>query len=86
MFGEEYAKKFSYQELSDEVYQVITETGKQLKFPYSPPSNERILLGQTKRVAAAIKNMGKESTSPFLKGWLAALKAGRQQLLHLYGV
>lgn len=77
LFGEEVAKKFQYGELSKEMYDVITETGKQLKFPMTSPKNERILLEQTDRITKAVVHMAKDATSPFMKSWLEALRNGQ---------
>lgn len=58
------------------MYDIITETGKQLKFDFCPPHLRGKYMGQLKSVADAIKNMMRESTSPLMKPLSDALKEG----------
>jgi hypothetical protein len=67
LFGEEFAKKFSPEELSGDMYDIITETGKQLKLAYCPPNVREKFTMKYRRVTETVRNMAKESTSAFMK-------------------
>jgi NADPH-ferrihemoprotein reductase len=76
LFGEEWARKFSYAELNEEIYDIITETGKQLKFDWCPPTVKEAYYAKINRVKNAVFNMGKDSPSTFMKSLLEATKKG----------
>jgi poly(3-hydroxyalkanoate) synthetase len=62
--------------MSKEVYDIISETGKQLKFNWCPPWIKKAYMAQIHRVTDAVRLMMNNSTSPFMKLFLDAKKAG----------
>lgn len=77
LFGEEHVQRHWNESLAEDMYHIITENGKQLKFPYSSPLRERTMMEQVKRIRNAVLKMGSESTSPFIRPWHDAVKNGQ---------
>lgn len=76
LFGEDAAITFTYPGLSDEMYDVITEAGLQLKFSGTSPAKERTLRRQADNISDAVLKMAKSSTSPFMVTLLEAYHNG----------
>jgi hypothetical protein len=80
LFGEEFARKYTYNEMSAEIYDIISETGKQLKFNFCPPWIKGPHTAKIKRVTDAVGYMMRDSTSAFMKSLLEAKREGMTQL------
>jgi hypothetical protein len=76
MFGEEFARKFTYNEMNYDMYEVVEETGKLLNINVVPPTKKDYYFGQLRRMAKAVGEMGKNSPSKFMKPFLEALNKG----------
>jgi hypothetical protein len=72
----------NYQNIAEEIHDVLNEIGKQVKFPFALAARESILARQMKRISDATRNMARETTSPFIANFVEANKKGPSTLFH----
>lgn len=76
LFGDESVTKHQYKEMSRDVCEIITEAGTQLLLDFCPPWIKGNYVSRFNRVTEAVRNMMKESSSPFMKPLLDARDDG----------